>query len=118
MQAEKQEANIVIDELDLNSEQSKYRRELSQLVAAKMEKMLFEVVRKECDGCVHEQPNQLAHDLCLASLNEKIERCFSHMMNDIDLVKLKAKCNKEQFLQDEEWLSLTKTNLFNKYDEK
>ena len=111
MQQNKSETNIVIDEWDLNSEQSKHRKELSSLVAMEMKQMLFEAVQKECDGCVHEQPNQLAHDLCLAPLEDRIERCFLQMLNDIDITKINAKFNKEQLLQDQEWLSLTKSNL-------
>ena len=110
MQRNKSETNIVIDEWDLNSEQSKHRRELSLLVAMKMKEKLFEAVQKECDGCVHEQPNQ-AHDLCLAPLDDKIDRCFLQMLYDIDITKINPKFNKEQLVQDHEWLLLTKSNL-------
>ena len=111
MQRNKSETNIVIDEWDLNSEQSKHRRELSLLVAKQMKEKLFEAVQKECDGCVHEQPNQLAHDLCLAPLDDEIDRCFLQMLNDIDITKINPKFNKEQLLQDHECLLLPKSNL-------
>ena len=38
---------------------------------------LLEVVRKKCTGCQTDEPNQLAHELCvLASAKEKVELCF------------------------------------------
>ena len=101
----------------MNSDQSKYRRELSLLIATEMKSMLFDAVQKECDGCVHEQPNQMAHDVCLAPLNERIERCFLHMMNAIDFEKLDVKCSKELLIQDKEWATLTKNNLLAQYDD-
>ena len=38
---------------------------------------LSEVIREKCTGCQTDEPNQLAHDLCLlASAEEKVNLCF------------------------------------------
>ena len=38
---------------------------------------LLEVVREKCTGCQTDEPNQLAHELCvLASAKEEVDLCF------------------------------------------
>ena len=41
---------------------------------------LNEVVREKCTGCEMNEPNQLAHDLCLlASVEEQVNTCFGEV---------------------------------------
>ena len=41
---------------------------------------LMEVIREKCSGCQTDEPNQLAHDLCLfASAEEQVNLCFEEV---------------------------------------
>ena len=41
---------------------------------------LMEVIREQCTGCQTDEPNQLAHDLCLfASAEEQVNLCFEEV---------------------------------------
>ena len=41
---------------------------------------LMEVIREKCTGCQTDEPNQLAHDLCLfASVEEQVNLCFEEV---------------------------------------
>ena len=41
---------------------------------------LMEVIREKCTGCEMNEPNQLAHELCLlASVEEQVNICFGEM---------------------------------------
>ena len=43
----------------------------------KLSEKLTEVIREKCTGCEFNEPNQLAHDLCLlASVEEQVDTCF------------------------------------------
>ena len=41
---------------------------------------LSEVIREKCTGCQTDEPNQLAHDLCLfAGAEEQVNLCFEEV---------------------------------------
>ena len=45
---------------------------------------LNDVVREKCTGCEMNEPNQLAHDLCLlASVEEQVNTCFREVCKHV-----------------------------------
>ena len=45
-----------------------------------LSKKLTEVVREKCTSCEMNEPNQLAHELCLlASVEERVNTCFGEV---------------------------------------
>ena len=41
---------------------------------------LLEVIREKCTGCEMNEPNKLAHDLCLlGSIEEQVNTCFGEV---------------------------------------
>ena len=46
---------------------------------------LMEVIREKCTGCQTDEPNQLAHDLCLfASAEEQVDLCFEEVYGRVN----------------------------------
>jgi len=103
-------SNIIIDEWDIRSKQSSHRRITSELIVRKMEKIFSDVVYSNCMGCLEGIENQLGHELCLASIEEKVDICFPIMMDKINIDAFTSN-NKEQLLNDDEWIRLTKHSL-------
>ena len=61
----------------MKSHQANYRSEIAKDYAAKMTESLNDVVIEKCEGCIHYQQNQLAHDLCLMAHTEtQVSTCF------------------------------------------
>lgn len=103
-------SNIIIDEWDIQSTQSSCRRMTNELVAKEMEKIFVDVVYANCMGCIDGIENQLGHELCLTPMEEKVHTCFPVLMNRIGIDTF-PKLSKEQLLNDDEWIRLTKHNL-------
>ena len=50
--------------------QANYRSKIVKDYAAKMKESLNDMLIEKCEGCIHDQQNQLAHDLCLMADTE------------------------------------------------
>ena len=77
-----------------------------------MKKIFTDVVYANCGGCIDQLENQLCHELCLAPIEEKVYTCFSILMDRINISNF-TNLNKEQLLNDNEWILLTKHSLVN-----
>lgn len=113
--AEKTET-IVIDEWDLNSSQSIYRKTLANLTAERIKEMYWSLMRETCVACEYDVPAQETH-LCNLPVDENIKSLFAVIMNRINFKELNAACcknlkipvNENQFpsyaqlLEDQEW---------------
>jgi len=116
---------IVIDEWDINSEQSKYRRTLSELAVEEMEKIFWEVLKLECYGCQVEHPSQRQHQCLMRDIEENVEQLFFTMLQQLDWESLNKQCceltncifknehmlTDEILLRDSEWCCLTEDSL-------
>ena len=58
---ELREKKLVIDEWSIDSVQSKFRRDLADVMAKKMNDIFYNTVSENCMGCIEEQANQLGH---------------------------------------------------------
>ena len=74
--------------------------------------MYSKMLEEHCLGCKEDQPNQLAHDLCLQSMEEKLDYLFPRMLEKIDIVE---NLLKEDLISDEQWVKLTKRYFLTKY---
>ena len=118
---ENQMKNIIIDEWDINSEQSKFRRTLSELAVRELKDIFWDVVKEECNGCIIDHPSQRQHP-CLNGIEENIENLFITLINRIERKELMKECceitektfreetmmTKDTLLDDYEWQDLTK----------
>ena len=114
---------IVIDEWDINSEQSKYRKTLSELVANEMSNIFWDVLKSECYGCQVEHPSQRQHQCLMRDIEENVEQLFHIMMRQLDWKELNKRCcelthhkkenilTAEILLNDDEWYSYTQETL-------
>jgi len=103
--------DVVIDEWHLNSNQSKFRKELSDFVVEKMKYMFWPIVKEECYACETEEPTQRYHQ-CLADIETNVPNIFEKLLKRIDLIKLCFECKQdvitaEELLSDEEWCERT-----------
>ena len=105
-------SNIIIDEWDIQAAQSSHRRIISELIAKEMKEVFSDVVYANCSGCIDQLENQLGHELCLAPMEEKVHTCFPILMDRINISNF-TNLNKEQLLNDNEWILLTKRSLVN-----
>ena len=108
----KETSKIIIDEWDIQAAQSQHRRTSSELIAKEMKKIFADVVYANCGGCIDQLENQLGHELCLTPIEEKVDACFSILMKKVNTGAF-TKLSKEQLLNDNEWIELTKLNLVN-----
>ena len=60
--------NLIIDEWDINAEQSKCRKVMSELVVERMKGIFWDAVQEECYGCHIKHPSQHQH-LCLTDID-------------------------------------------------
>lgn len=112
---------IIIDEWHLNSEQSKYRKTLCDLVVERMQPIFWTVVREKCYACEIDDPSQLHHD-CLLTIDEiNFLYIFPALMEEIDWKETNTACcstlgknvektrfyEMEELLTDVEWRSNT-----------
>ena len=122
-----------IDEWDINSVQSTYRRELAYYFAKKMYEIFYDVISSKCDGCIDDQPNQQAHDICLQPVDLQILVCFDALLHNVDEVAAneyvfknntsmlpinskKMYLSKEYLKLDIEWLLQVKRLLLEKFE--
>jgi len=103
--------DVVIDEWHLESNQSKFRRELSDFTVEKMKYMFWPVVKEECYACEIGEPSQRYHQ-CLANIETNVSNIFDKLLKRIDWVKLCFECKQnvitaEELLKDEEWCERT-----------
>ena len=96
---------MIVDEWDIDGEQSKFRKELADEVSKKIAEIFLDVVAENCPGCQEDQPNQLAHEFCLISRDEKFKVLFPHLL---DKIELNPDVCKERLLSDEQFVELTK----------
>ena len=96
---------VIVDEWDIDSEQSKFRKELADEVSKKIAEIFLDAVAENCPGCQEDQPNQLAHEFCLISRDEKFKVLFPHLL---DKIELNPDVCKERLLSDEQFVELTK----------
>ena len=87
-----------------------YRRELAMKVAEEMVKMYDELINELCQGCKEDQPNQLAHELCLVPIEERLDHMIPKM---IEKMEIDDGIKKEDILSDNDWLSFTKSKFLN-----
>ena len=118
---------IVIDEWDINSMQSSYRRTLSEIVAAQMKDLFSKMLK--CEGCEIDAPGQLVHD-CLKSVEELVLENFGILLDAVDITKANEMCftstaktsalpmndvscflDKESLTNDKDWIEITEKNL-------
>jgi hypothetical protein len=67
----------------LKSEQSKYRKTLSELAVEEMGNLFREVVKERCNGCRIDHPSQRQHQ-CLESVEENVDAVFFILMIRMD----------------------------------
>ena len=85
--------NIIIDEWDINSNHSLYRKELAKIYASHMTKNFNDVIKMRCEGCQLELENQLGHDLCIMSdMKEQVDACFNTLFKKVDNYKANEQC--------------------------
>ena len=118
---------VAIDEWDINSVQSSYRRTLSELVATQMKNLFSTMV--QCAGCVENALSQKRHD-CLKTTEEIVDENFYQIFDAVDMEEANESCfkrvgrktllpindnkcylDRETLYNDEDWLKTTKRNL-------
>ena len=65
------------------------------MVAENINETFSKCVNEHCDGCKDQLKNQLGH-LCVASMKEKIQKCFRNALKQLDtddIQKMKDACN-------------------------
>ena len=77
-----------------------------------MKKIFTDVVYTNSARCIDGIENKLGHELCLAPMEEKVHTCFPILMDRINISNF-TNLNKEQLLNDNEWILLTKRSLVN-----
>ena len=123
---------IVIDEIDLNSSHSTYRREMANVYQQLMRPLFKDTLYENCIACQIEDPSQLHHELCLMmdpkdqvnhifwQLFAKVdeyqanEKCFDRIIKDAVLTPINDRdvyLSKEKLYNDSEWIQLLKDNL-------
>jgi len=119
--------DIIIDEWDINSVQSTYRRVFSEIVAKQMKDLFTEMVK--CEGCEIDAPGQLSHD-CLKPVEEIVFENFGMLFDKVDMTKANEMCfstvaetsalpindvscflDKESLRNDQDWMERTEKNL-------
>ena len=69
-----------IDEVASTESMKEVERKLCLTHYDKLSEKLMEVIREKCTGCQTDEPNQLAHDLCLfTSAEEQVNLCFEEV---------------------------------------
>ena len=101
---------LIVDEWDIESEQSTFRRELADTVSKKIAEIFFDAVTENCAGCQENQLNQLAHEFCLLSRDEKFNILFPQLLEKIEL---NQDICKQQLLSDQQFIELTKRKFDN-----
>ena len=82
---------IVIDEWDLNSDQSKDRRDEAVTFAVdKMKFVFLSIVKDECEGCEVNEPSQRHHQCC-RDLETNLRNLFYIVIDRIDWSQFKIK---------------------------
>ena len=77
--------DIVIDEWDINSNQSIYRKELAKIYVEHMSKDFVTVLHEQCVGCQLQEGNQLGHQLCLMDdIDQQVRICFAVLLKRVD----------------------------------
>ena len=87
---------IVIDEWDIESNQSIYRRTLSALAVDKMKNIFRKVIEDNCNGCIIDHPSQLQHPCLFGVSCDKVEEHFEQLLTKIDLNQLNVECCKKK----------------------
>ena len=85
--------DIVIDEWDINSNQSMYRKELAKIYVEHMSKDFVTVLHEKCVGCQLQEGNQLGHQLCLMDdIDQQIRICFAVLLKRVDNFNANEQC--------------------------
>ena len=85
--------DIVIDEWDINSNQSIYRKELAKIYVEHMSKDFVTVLHEQCTGCQLQEENQLGHQLCLMDdIDQQIRICFAVLLKRVDNFNANEQC--------------------------
>ena len=112
--------NVIIDEVDFKSFQTEYKRSLAYYYAYLMWKSYHDVLRKNCLGCIEDQPNQLAHS-CLSPESDAYLIYFKEILDCVDEVEANELAfdyvqeispitfneiyvTKETLINDDEWM--------------
>ena len=75
-----------IDEVASTESMKEVERKLWLTHYDMLNEKLMEVIREKCTGCQTDEPNQLAHDLCLfASAEEQVNLYFEEVYGRVDL---------------------------------
>ena len=112
----------IIDEWDIRSEQSCYRRKLSELAVTEMERNFWDFAETICLACIIEHPAN--NHICMLEGEPEIvvDDIIFMLMNECDWKQLNVKCciqlnfdvkqtkvlEKEDLFHDEEWMNYTK----------
>ena len=123
---EESNQDTFIDEWDLNSPQSVYRKELARVYAKIMSENILELSRKFCEGCNFDYPSQRDHDCLMMDVEAKIETfywllfenvdgdhanefCYGQLKNtDENLANQPTKLCKDLLRTDEDWTNKVK----------
>ena len=117
--------DIIIDEWDLNSEQAKFRKTLSQLFTEKIKGIFWDIVRDNCNGCRIDHPSQRQHICIMLDVDDLIRELFVTLLDYVDWEELNRNCcklidekftsnkiiSKQVLLDDYEWWNYTEAAL-------
>ena len=85
--------NKTDDEWDLKLHQANYRSEIAKDYAAKIMESLTDMIIEKCEGCIHDQQNQLAYDLCLmADTETQVSTCIDTLLEKVDNFRMNEVC--------------------------
>ena len=83
---------IVIDEVDINSPQSFYRRQLAQIYFVRMKKHLNDLMKEQCEGCSLGCSSQRDHECVTCDSNDYLISFFNQILERVDAVDANKEC--------------------------
>ena len=124
---------IVVDEWDINSVQSFYRKELTNIYFEKMKGKLRELIQGTCEGCCFAYPSQRDHECFTLEPLLVLEVYFNKLIDMVDEDEANKECLKiannnqfkyagnvhvsnEELKNDDDWKQAVKS-LFSDYFE-
>lgn len=101
---------IIIDEWHINSDQSKWRKQLSLFAAKEICILYWPLAKETCYACEINEPSQRRHQCCQEP-QQNLPHLFEQLVRQIDWSKFSEELenfNVETLLDDDEWYENTK----------